>query len=119
MGAGEIVLTSIDKEGTAQGFDLELTKLISRNVSIPVVASGGAGSADDVYQVVTQGGADAVIVASILHYDYIQHHPLSGDFSEEGNIEFLKKGGQFSKIKPTSIKDIKQYLKDKGVAVRI
>lgn len=119
LGAGEIVLTSIDKEGTGEGFDCELTKMISQSVSIPVVACGGAGSEEDIYQVITQGGADAVIVASILHYDYIKHYPLSSDFSEEGNIEFLKKGINYSKIEPTSIAETKQYLKGKGVSVRL
>lgn len=119
LGAGEIVLTSIDKEGTGQGFDVELTKMVSENVSIPVVACGGAGSEDNVYQVIVEGGADAVIIASILHYDYIQTHSLSDEFSKEGNIEFLKKGVQFSKIKPTSIRNVKKYLKEKGVQVRI
>lgn len=119
LGAGEIVLTSIDREGTGKGYDLELTKMVSQNVSIPVVACGGAGSADDVYQVITQGGADAVIVASILHYDFIHKHKIDDDFLEEGNIEFLKKDTMFSKIKPTSIKSIKKYLNGKGVIVRL
>lgn len=119
LGAGEIVLTSIDKEGTGEGYDLELTKLISQNVSIPVVACGGAGSGDDVYQVIKEGGADAVVIASILHYDFIQNHPISENFQGEGNIEFLKKKRNFSKIKPISIKDIKKYLKNKGVPIRI
>lgn len=119
LGAGEIVLTSIDKEGTGEGFDYELTKMVSQNVSIPVVACGGAGSAEDVYRVIMQGGADAVIMASVLHYDFIQKHEVATDFKEEGNIEFLKKGGIFSKIKPISMVDIKKYLKDKGVPVRI
>lgn len=118
LGAGEIVLTSIDKEGTGEGYDIELTKMVSQNVSIPVVASGGAGSAEDIYQVITQGGADAVILASILHYDFIQNHRTADNFSQEGNIEFLKKGREFSRIKPTSIVDIKKYLKDKGVIIR-
>lgn len=119
LGAGEIVLTSIDKEGTGDGYDVELTKMISKAVSIPVVACGGAGNALDIYQVITEGGADAVIIASALHYDYIQSSPLSKNFEEEGNIEFLKKGVNYSKIKPTNIADIKKYLKDKGISVRI
>lgn len=119
LGAGEIVLTSIDKEGLGEGFDIELTKMVSQSVSIPVVASGGAGSADDVYQVITQGGADAVIIASILHYDFIQKNKIVNDFSEEGNIEFLKKGREFSKIKPVGIIDIKKYLNNKGVMIRL
>lgn len=118
LGAGEIVLTSIDKEGTGLGYDIELTKMIAQAVSIPVVACGGAGSALDIYQVITEGGADAVIIASALHYDYIQSSPLSKNF-EEGNIEFLKKGVNYSKIKPTNIANIKKYLKDNGISVRI
>lgn len=118
LGAGEIVLTSIDKEGTGEGFDIELTKLVSKSVSIPVVACGGAGSADDMYQVI-KAGADAVIIASILHYEYIQKHQGLDNFKDEGNIEFLKKGRNFSKIKPSRIKEIKKYLKNKGVEVRI
>lgn len=119
LGAGEIIITSVDKEGTTEGYDIALTKMISQNVSIPVVAGGGAGKADDIYQVITEGGADAVIVASMLHYDFIKSHIFKADFKEEGNIEFLKKGVQFSKIKPTSIAEIKKYLKNKGVSIRI
>lgn len=119
LGAGEIVLTSIDKEGTGEGYDLALTRMVSQSVSVPVVACGGAGSADDVYKVITQGGADAVIMASVLHYDFIQKNEVTTDFKEEGNIEFLKKGGNFSKIKTTNIKEIKKYLRDKGVSIRI
>lgn len=119
LGAGEIVLTSIDKEGTGEGYDIELTKMVSENVSIPVVACGGAGNADDVYKVITQGGADAVILASILHYDFIPKHTVNDEFKEEGNIEFLKKGRSFSKITPTNIPEIKKYLKSKGISIRI
>lgn len=119
LGAGEIVLTSIDKEGTGLGYDIELIKMVTQNLSIPVVACGGAGSPEDIYQVITKGGADAVIISSILHYDYIQNHILLADFKEEGNIEFLRKGGIFSKIKPTNISSIKTYLKSKGIAIRI
>lgn len=118
LGAGEIVLTSIDRDGTGEGFDIELTKMVSQAVSIPVVACGGGGNADDVYQVIAKGGADAVIIASILHYDFIRNHPLSDSFKEEGNIEFLKRGDKFSKINPASIQKIKKYLNKKGVAVR-
>lgn len=119
LGAGEIVLTSIDKEGTGTGYDIELTKMISQAVSIPVVACGGAGSSEDIYRIITEGSADAVIIASILHYDYIQNNPLLKNFKGEGNIEFLKKGINYSKIKPTSIKNIKKYLYSKGVVVRL
>lgn len=118
LGAGEIVITSVDKEGTGEGYDIELTRMVSQNVSIPVVACGGAGSPEDVYQVITEGGADAIIIASMLHYDFIKNCVNHNDFSDEGNIEFLKTGQAFSKIQPTNLKKIKQYLKNKGVSIR-
>lgn len=68
LGAGELLLTSVDREGTRSGFDLELTREIAESVGIPVIACGGAGSADHVAVAVQAGKADAVAVASILHY---------------------------------------------------
>ena len=67
LGAGELLITSVDKEGTKKGFDLELIKAIGPNVSVPVIASGGAGTIDDVLNVI-HAGADAVAVAALLHY---------------------------------------------------
>ena len=69
LGAGEILLTSVDQEGTRKGFDVELTKVVSSHVNIPVIASGGMGSLDHLRDVVVEGGADAVAMADILHYD--------------------------------------------------
>ncbi len=69
LGAGEILVTSIDREGTRQGFDLELTRAITSAVGIPVIASGGMGKASDLVDVVTQGKADAVAMADVLHYE--------------------------------------------------
>jgi cyclase len=89
MGAGEILLTSIDADGTNQGYDIELTKIVSETVNIPVIASGGAGTPEHIYEVLTIGKADAALTASILHY------------------------GKYT------IKDIKQYLKNKNIPVRI
>jgi len=68
MGAGEILLTSMDRDGTRQGFDLELTHAVAQSVSIPVIASGGVGSLEHLYEGVTQGAADAVLAASIFHF---------------------------------------------------
>lgn len=69
LGAGEVLLTSIDQEGTRNGFDLALTQSVSEIVSVPVIASGGMGSVQDLIDVVEQGKADAVAMADILHYD--------------------------------------------------
>jgi len=69
LGAGEICLNSIDADGTQDGYELILTSLISENVNIPVIASGGAGSIDHIHEVLTRGKADAALVASIIHYE--------------------------------------------------
>lgn len=68
MGAGEILLTSVDREGTRKGFDISLVKAITAEVSVPVIASGGMGKPEDMLVVVNEGGADAVAMADILHY---------------------------------------------------
>jgi len=67
LGAGEILLTSMDGDGTQKGYDLELNKSVSESVNIPVIASGGAGSLNDIYEVFTKGGASAALLASLLH----------------------------------------------------
>jgi cyclase len=67
-GAGEILLTSMDRDGTQEGYDLELTQAVSSAVSIPVIASGGVGTLEHLYTGLTQGQADAVLAASIFHF---------------------------------------------------
>jgi cyclase len=68
LGAGEILLTSVDREGTRKGFDISLVRAVTREVSVPVIASGGMGKPDDLIEVVREGSADAVAMADILHY---------------------------------------------------
>lgn len=89
LGAGEILLTSMDGDGTKAGYDIELTRAIADAVSIPVIASGGAGTMEHFYEALTEGGADAALAASLFHY------------------------------KEMEIKDLKAYLRDKGVSVRM
>lgn len=72
LGAGEILLTSMDCDGTKAGYDIELTRLISENVSIPVIASGGAGQMEHFYDALTTGGADAALAASLFHYKELE-----------------------------------------------
>lgn len=88
MGAGELLLTSMDCDGTKAGYDIELTRQIAENVSIPVIASGGAGTKEHFYQALTAGKADAALAASLFHY------------------------------KELEIMDLKNYLADRGVSVR-
>jgi cyclase len=68
MGAGEILLTSVDREGTRKGFDVDLVAAVSTEVSVPIIASGGMGRPEDFLAVVNGGGADGVAIADILHY---------------------------------------------------
>jgi cyclase len=69
LGAGEIILTSMDADGTRNGYDLAMTRAVADAVGIPVVASGGAGNPEHIYQVLTAGHADAALAASIFHYN--------------------------------------------------
>lgn len=118
LGAGEILLTSIDREGTGQGYDLELTRMVTDAVSIPVIACGGAGSVEDVAQVITEGGANAVAIAAMLHYDFIKENKNLDGYSEEGNIQFLKSGRNFSQIKTANLPAFKEYLCSKDISCR-
>ena len=89
LGAGEILLTSMDKDGTTSGYDLELTRAVSESVNIPVIASGGAGEPKHIYEALTIGKADAALAASIFHYGVY------------------------------TVRSIKEYLRRRGVPVRL
>lgn len=89
LGAGEILLTSMDKDGTKDGYDIPLTRMVSEAVDVPVIASGGAGEMEHFYEVLTDGKADAVLAASVFHY------------------------GQFT------VGQVKEYLRSRGVEVRL
>lgn len=89
LGAGEILLTSMDCDGTKNGYDIELTRAISENVSIPVIASGGAGKLEHFYDAFAKGWADAALAASLFHF------------------------------KELEIREVKEYLRDQGVSVRL
>ena len=118
LGAGEIIISSVDNEGTAEGFDIELTKMISESVNVPVIAHGGAGSIKDVVDVIKIGKADAVSIASILHYG-IKHKFVNNNNNDEGNTEFLKKNTGFSKINPISLLDLKKELIKNNINCRV
>jgi cyclase len=89
LGAGELVVNSIDADGTKEGYEIKLTRMMAEAVGIPVIASGGGGTPEHLYQVLTEGKADAALIASILHY------------------------------REYSIREIKEYLKNKGIRVRM
>lgn len=84
LGAGEILLTSMDRDGTKEGYDLELTRQAAEAVNIPVIASGGAGKMGDFYDVLTEGKADAALAASLFHFGIINMRGLKEYLSERG-----------------------------------
>ncbi len=84
LGAGEILLTSMDKDGTKSGYDLELTRRAAEAVGVPVIASGGAGKMEDFYDVLTEGGADAALAASLFHFGEMDMKQLKEYLSERG-----------------------------------
>lgn len=84
LGAGEILLTSMDCDGTKAGYDIDLTKEISSALSIPVIASGGAGCAEHFYDALTEGGADAALAASLFHYKELEINALKKELRSKG-----------------------------------
>ena len=84
LGAGEILLTSMDKDGTKSGYDNQITSLISENVGVPVIASGGAGTMKDFADAINVGKADAVLAASLFHFGEIQINDLKDYLENEG-----------------------------------
>lgn len=84
LGAGELVVNSIDADGTKQGYELQLTRMVAEAVGIPVVASGGGGKPEDLYEVLTEGKADAALVASMLHYDEYSIGEIKGHLAQRG-----------------------------------
>lgn len=120
LGAGEILLTSVDREGTGLGFDTELIEKVSPLVSIPLIVHGGAGNVNHVSDVFKISGVDAVAISSLLHYDYIlnQTHDKTSDEGAEGNMDFLKSGRKFQKITATDIRSLKKHMVDNNISCR-
>lgn len=118
LGAGELIITSIDNEGTGKGFDINLTKKISQSVNIPVIAHGGAGSLSHIKEVIEEGCADAAAISSILHYNYAAKNKAEINSDSEGNISFIKSGKDSANIDKAEIQDIKKYLYSNGIHCR-
>jgi cyclase len=118
-GAGEILITAIDQEGTGAGFDVELTRKVAEAVPVPVIASGGAGECGHILAVVSQGHADAVCLASMLHYHYARQSATHDDYSAEGNVEYLRAGRDVQKrMQQVTIGQLKSWLRERGVDCR-
>lgn len=119
LGAGEICITSVDREGTGEGFDIELIKKISKLVDIPVIAHGGAGKKEDVANLITETDINAVTIASLFHYDYIKNGYDVGNHEGEGNVEFLKKKTSFHNFQTCTVLELKEYLISNQLPVRV
>lgn len=120
LGAGEVVISSVDREGTGQGFDLELSEMIAKAVSIPVIAHGGAKNAQNVVQVIKDSKVDAIAIASILHYKTMNvlEENRNSDYEAEGNISFLRTGSLPKYIEPTDIHQIKETMLNSNIPTR-
>jgi imidazole glycerol-phosphate synthase subunit HisF len=118
LGAGEIILTSVDREGTGDGYDIELVRTVAEMAPIPVIACGGAGAMADIGEVLVSGKADAVSVASVLHYNFVRNHdPFEGN--EKADVMGPKrKVHTYSKIADASLPELKDYLVQHGVDCR-
>ena len=118
LGAGEVLLTSIDREGTGHGFDVELMKLATSLLSIPVIAHGGGSSSEHIQEVVKEARVDAVALASMLHYPALAEvSPIAAD--EEGNTAFLQSGRTFSRFGSLQLHDLKRELHGFGLRIRM
>ncbi len=118
LGAGEIVVTSVDQEGSGKGFDIDLVSKISKMVDIPVIAHGGAGNKQHVVDLMKENAADAVMLSSMFHYEFIKENESKAS-SKEGNVEFLKKKRNFHTFEPCSIIDLKKILIENKIECRI
>lgn len=118
LGAGEIVITSVDREGTGQGFDLDLVSKVSSLVSCPVIAHGGAGEKFHVVDVLEKSLPDAVMISSLFHYNFIKENESTGSLLE-GNVEFLKQKRNFHTFESCSINELKQALVNHNIECRL
>ncbi|MFN8396537.1 MAG: imidazole glycerol phosphate synthase cyclase subunit [Bacteroidia bacterium] len=118
LGAGEIVITSVDREGTGEGYDLTLTRKLADAVQVPVVAHGGPGKLAHLRDALAEGGASALAVAAMLHYDYIARFSSSAATDREGNTEFLRSGRSYGRFETCTLPEIKAYLAEQGHTIR-
>jgi cyclase len=120
LGAGELLVTSVAKEGMGKGLDLALTRVIAEAVPVPVIAGGGAGSPDHLAEAVVEGRADAVALASMLHYNAVRGFMADEqDYAAEGNIEFLRRSQAIDNRARWDLAGLKESLAKRGLGIRI
>lgn len=118
LGCGEILITSVDREGTGKNFDFELCDLIVKSVSVPVIVHGGAGKKEDVLEIISNKNINSVALASILHYGAIENLISNNDLDGEGNFDFVNSGRKIRNIDSILINQLKEYLKANNIKCR-
>lgn len=119
LGAGELLITSVDNEGTGAGYNYELISEVSNVIKIPVIVHGGAGNINHVKDVIEMTKIDAVAISSLFHYETLKNLKYSKNEMIEGNQDFLRSGASNTKIKSVFIGDLKNFLRDNGIDIRI
>ena len=118
LGAGEIIITSVDNEGTGKGLDEELISKVSKELCVPLVVHGGIGSRDHVKNIIKDPNVDAISAASIFHYDYVTNNINKKVEGNEGNTEFLLSGRTIKNIETITLSDLKIFLFENNLSVR-
>jgi cyclase len=118
LGCGEIIITSVDREGTGKGFDLDLIQLVMKNVSVPVICHGGAGSMKDILDIFNANVVDSVAISSILHYEALKHIKSVKGEAIEGNFEFINSGRKVGNLDPVLLSELKKAMKSNNIISR-
>jgi len=119
LGAGEILLTSVDHEGTGKGLDMDLIRQVHAKVNVPLVVHGGIGRSEHALAVAKELPISGIALASMLHYHYLLTNRQVDGFEEEGNIEFLKSDRIYSKVVPTNLKELKESLSSNNLVCHL
>ena len=118
LGAGEIIITSVDREGTGKGFDEELISKVSKVAKVPLVIHGGAGCKDHIRKILKECDVDAISSSAIFHYDFIKNNKKEVINAPEGNFDFLLSGRSVKNIQTSNIMHLKDYLSQNQINIR-
>ena len=116
LGVGEILITSVDRDGTSEGYDLELLEKIRESVNVPLIAHGGASDFENIKDALSY--VDAIAIASAFHYGSYKDFNNEESQRKEGNFSFLDSKNIFNKVRTFSIKELKEYLNDNNIPHR-
>lgn len=118
LGVGEIILTSVDREGTGKGFDHDLISKVASNISVPLVVHGGAGNKNHIKEVINKFDIDAISSSAIFHYDFVKKNNNKMNKHSEGNFDFINSGKSVKNIDPTTINEVKDFLSENHINIR-